>query len=240
MSVAVSERKTYPVYILLDVSGSMRRSTPGSRSPQAAFTEMIPDLIMSLSDSPALSKAVWISVIAFGDRPELLCPMTSLDGPVLVRSPRDGRQTDYVAALRFLGERIAEDNRTIEAHGARLGHRVKVARPLVFFITDGAPYAEDRYQMPAEWMPYRDRLVAPPVEARIATVGLPDAHPRTLWEIATGRPDGRRNAFLAKPGAAGDGLARSVVEVVERSITLSVRAGEMIMDEPHGMRRVNG
>lgn len=240
MTTMLSERKTYPIYILLDVSASMRHSPSGRRAPLAAFNEMIPDLVMSLSDSRSLAKAAWISVIAFGDEAELLCPMTALTDPVHIRSPRDGRQTDYVAVLRFLHGRIGPDARAIEASGTGQNYRTKVAPPLVFFITDGAPYARDRYQRPDEWMPYRDRIVGAPVSARIAAIGLTGAHPGTLSAIATGRPGGRQNAFIATSGATGDGLAGSVISVIERSIKLSVQAGEMVIEVPDGMRRVDG
>ncbi|GAA2540741.1 hypothetical protein GCM10010435_05230 [Winogradskya consettensis] len=241
MSVTVSERKSYPIYIMLDSSASMRRRLPGAPAPQEEFEQMIPDLIMSLSDSRSLAKAAWISVIAFGDRPELLCPMTSLAEPVQVRSPRDGGHTDYAGALRFLHERIEVDRVAIEAHGAAGNYRTKVARPLVFFITDGAPYAHGEFQRPGEWMPYREKIVAEPVQARIAAIGLHGAHQGTLFAIATGK--GReRNAFIAtaRDEGAGDSLAESVITVIERSIKLSVRTGEMVIDEPRGMRRVHG
>lgn len=240
MSVTVSERKNYPIYIMLDSSASMRRRTPGGPAPQEEFEQMIPDLIMSLSDSRSLAKAAWVSVIAFGDRAELLCPMTSLAEPVQVRSPRDGGHTDYISALRFLHERIEMDCAHIEAHGAASNYRTKVARPLVFFITDGAPYARGQYQSPQEWMPYREKIVSPPVQARIAAIGLHGAHRGTLYAIATGKGS-ERNAFIAAPRdeGAGDSLAESVITVIERSIKLSVQAGEMVIDEPRGMRRVD-
>jgi len=246
--VVTSERRGYPIYILLDVSASMRRTEPPHTAPLTAFKAMIPDLIMSLSESRSLAKAAWISVIAFSDAAEVLCPMSSLAGPVSVRAPRDGGQTDYLAALRFLHERMAPDRVAIQAHGSGQNWRIDVARPLVFFITDGAPFAQDRYQRPDEWMPYRDLIVDGPRGARMAAIGLAGAHPRTLWSVATGEADGRRNAFIALPGtdpagrrrSAGDSLAASVINVIERSIKLSVQAGEMVIEVPAGMRRVDG
>lgn len=241
MTTAVSERKSYPIYILLDVSASMRRPTPQGRTPQGEFERMIPDLIMSLAESPSLARTAWISVIAFGDHAELLCPMTSLAEAPHVRSPHQGNHTDYVAALRFLGEKIGADRQLIESHGEGQHYRTRVGRPLVFFITDGAPFAGGRYQRPDEWMPYRERIVTGPMQARIATIGLDGAHRATLHSLATGVPGGHRNAFIAEPqrGSTGDSLAASVITVIERSIKLSVRAGEMVIDEPRGMRRVD-
>jgi uncharacterized protein YegL len=247
MMVVTSERRGYPIYILLDVSASMRRAEPPRTAPLTAFKKMIPDLIMSLSESRSLAKAAWISVIAFSDQAEMLCSMSSLAEPVSVRDPRDGGQTDYLAALRFLHERMAPDRIAIQTHGSNQNYRVDVARPLVFFITDGAPYAKDRYQRPDEWMPYRNLIVGGPGGARMAAIGLDGAHPRTLWSVATGEDDGRRNAFIALPAtdpasrlSAGDSLAASVINVIERSIKLSVQAGEMVIEVPAGMRRVDG
>jgi uncharacterized protein YegL len=244
----VSERRGYPIYIMLDVSASMRTAPPSRIAPLTAFKAMIPDLLLSLSESRSLAKAAWISVIAFSDDAEVLCPMSSLSEPVSVRSPRDGGQTDYLAALGFLHDRLVPDRLTIEAQGSRQNYRVNVARPLVFFITDGAPYAHDRYQRPEEWMPFRDRIVGGADGARVAAIGLAGAPPRTLWSVATGEADGRRNAFIALPAddaashrrSTGDSLAASVISVIERSIKLSVQAGEMIIEVPSGMRRVDG
>jgi uncharacterized protein YegL len=239
MSTYASERRSYPIYILLDVSASMRVRQGGRPAAQAEFTKLIPDMIMELADAPALAATAWISVVAFSDRPELLCPMTSLAEPANVRDPRDGRQTNYVAALRFLRDRYDVDVREMTRHAAAGRFRTRIAQPLVFFITDGAAFAADRYQEPGEWLPHREQLVSAPVEARIATIGLTGAHPRTLWALATGPAGGRRNAFIARPDTGGEGLARSVINVIERSIKLSVRTGAMVMDEPPGMRRID-
>jgi uncharacterized protein YegL len=239
MSTHVSERRSYPIYILLDVSASMRVSRPGRPSAQAEFTKLIPDMIMELADAPALAATAWISVVAFADRAELLCPMTSLAEPANIRDPHPGRQTNYVAALRFLRDRYDVDVDAMNRHAAAGRFHTRIARPLVFFITDGAAYAADRYQNPAEWLPHREELVNDPVQARIATIGLTGAHPRTLWALATGPAGGRRNAFIARPDTGGEGLAHSVINVIERSIKLSVRTGAMVMDEPPGMRRID-
>src|SRR4051812_31832658 len=109
MTVTLSERKSYPIYILLDVSASMREPGRGGATPHEEFRRLIPDLIMTLAESPSLAKAAWLSVIAFGDEAELLCPMTSLSRPPHVRSPHEGHHTDYAAALRFLGDRMRPD-----------------------------------------------------------------------------------------------------------------------------------
>jgi uncharacterized protein YegL len=235
----VSERRIYPIYVLLDVSASMRVRGRGGTVPQVEFTTLIPDLVMSLADAPALAATAWISVIAFSDRPELLCPMTSLADAANIREPHDGRQTNYVAALKFLRHRYDDDVLTMRAHASTGRFRTRIAPPLVFFITDGAPFAADRYQKRDEWLPHRDQLVDSPVGARIAAIGLAGAHPPTLWALATGQGNGQRNAFIARPDARGDDLARSVINVIERSIKLSVRAGALVMDTPPGMRRVN-
>jgi uncharacterized protein YegL len=235
----VSERRSYPIYVMLDVSASMRRRRNGRPAPQTEFTALIPDMIMALAEAPALASTAWISVIAFAEDAELLCPMTPLARPANIRAPHDGRQTNYVAALRFLRERFDDDVRAMRSDASTARFRISIARPLVFFITDGAAYAADRYQQPGEWLPHRESLVLPPVEARIAAIGLTGADPRTLRALSTGASDGRRNAFIARPDADGDGLARSIINVIERSIKLSVRAGALVMDEPPGMRRVH-
>ncbi|WP_432832399.1 vWA domain-containing protein [Dactylosporangium sp. CA-092794] len=238
MSVEMTHRKQYPIYILLDVSASMRRPAGGT-TPQAAFTRLIPELIMTLADAPALASTAWLSVIAFSDGPELLSPMTALAHPAHVREPAPGRETDYAAALGFLSQQVGRDATAINEHGATGLYRTVVAHPLVFVITDGAPYSNGQYQPPRMWLRYRDRLVGAPTNARIAAIGLAGAHPRVLRALATGNDRGERNAFIADPGADPAALAASVINVIERSIKVSVRIGDLIIDAPRGMRRIS-
>src|SRR6185369_15744212 len=110
----------------------MRVRSRGRPAPQAEFTALIPDLVMSLADAPALAATAWISVIAFSDGPELLCPMTSLVAPARIREPKDGRQTDYVAALKFLRRRYDDDVLTMRSQASTGLFRAVIARPLVF------------------------------------------------------------------------------------------------------------
>ncbi|MBT8226838.1 MAG: hypothetical protein HKP61_16135 [Dactylosporangium sp.] len=232
--------RRYPIYILLDVSESMRHPPPaGGPTPQEVFCGLFSELVLDLANSPALSPAAWLGLIAFSERVEIVRDLLPLQPTLPVREPRNGVETDYAEALRVLGERFEHDTDRIRSDGRQRGFDVKLHRPLIFFITDGAPYTGGRYQHPGEWLPHRNRLTAPPAHARIASVGLPGAHERTLWRMATGgHDDGQhpRNAFIARPSVDSRSLARSVINTIRRSITLSVRTGDLVIGVPDDMR----
>src|SRR4051812_7866621 len=196
-------RTNHPIYIILDVSESMwpawstgRRRA--ARGPTAeAFMSLIPNTLMALSESPTMSNAASVSVLAFSDKPQVLQPMRSLAEPPIIANPSEGVQTNYQAILEFLVLRFHHDARAITEDQRRRGFTVTIAHPLVLFIPDGAPFVGATYQQPQQWMPARNRLVTAPRNAQIATIGLPGACEPVLWRLATGGNDGDRNAFIA-------------------------------------------
>ncbi len=228
-----------PIYILLDVSESMWRRPPGRRSALDVLMPLMDALILELDNEPHINKTVWICALAFSDDVQVLRPMAPVHPGLGIKPPRKGVETDYAKALRFVVERHPEDVGKIKAYAHGIGYDVRIAEPLVFFVTDGAAYANRRLQEDSEWLPHRERLVSQPIGARIATIGLSRARTDTLWRVATGRDGGDRNAFIATPGTSHEDLAGSIKQGIESSIRLSARAGEMIMSVPQGMRRVS-
>ncbi len=81
MAEDYTDRKNHPIYIVLDVSQSMWPAwSPGRRRPAGgvsaeAFMSLIPNALMALSESPMMSAAASVSVLAFSDKPQVLQPM---------------------------------------------------------------------------------------------------------------------------------------------------------------------
>lgn len=241
--MAVVEDRTvvrkYPVYLMLDVSQSMRRPDETGLSSLDVFVPMLDQLVFSLRGEAWARPSVWIKVLAFSEHVQVLRDMTplNLDRSFPPLDPRHG--TDYAAALRFLADNYKQDFRRISHSASRLGHRAQIRPPLVFIITDGAPYMNGRDQPEADWQRERERLVDGSMQAWIAAISVRSEHRATLWDLATGNAGGdRRNAFLARPEARAPSLARSIHQCITASIRRSVRAGDRMMATPDGMTMV--
>jgi uncharacterized protein YegL len=124
-----------PVYLLLDVSGSM------SGDPIEAVRQGMKSLLGELKGDPQALETVWLSVITFGSTAQQPVPLTEL---VMAREPElaAGGSTALGAALRLLMESIRQEVRrtTAEQKGDW--------KPLVFLMTDGAP--TDDWEGPAD------------------------------------------------------------------------------------------
>lgn len=246
MSETRALRKYHAVYLVLDVSRSMRtiRDTNGF-TQQDVFSDMIAKVTFGLNDTPQVATTTWLSVVAFADQVQPVLPMASLAKPEPFPPVTGGSATNYTVVLDYLARQWPLDAHTIKrANRANQAYQVVVADPLIFFVTDGAPWVNGRYQSTAEWSAPRDRLVEPPVGARIAAFGLPGAEERTLCQLATGYP--MRNAFIAEHGNwVGDGrpnqaasLARSISAAIQDSVARSISTGTLMINAPTGMRRV--
>jgi uncharacterized protein YegL len=115
-----------PVYLLLDVSGSM------TGDPIEAVRQGMKTLLGELKGDPQALETVWISVITFGSTAQKAVPLTEL---ILAREPElaAGGSTAMGAALRLLKESMDQEVRktTSEQKGDW--------KPLVFLMTDGSP-----------------------------------------------------------------------------------------------------
>jgi uncharacterized protein YegL len=235
--------RTYLIYIVLDTSASMRQPVRGQErhgAPLDHFVKLIPRMLHRLASNPLINNMASVSVVGFNDRPEILRRMTSLEQAMAIASPRPGGGTDYAAVLEFLAGQHRLDVRDVNLSRAKENLTVDVARPWVFFITDGLPYAHRADQPRETWMAPREKLVGK-IGARIVSIGLPGADQDVLWELATGDGGDRRNAFISDRHRTNPSeLAQSVVDAIQKSVSMSAGTGLLTIDEPVGMRRIEG
>jgi uncharacterized protein YegL len=126
MSQIDAATRRLPVYLLLDVSGSM------SGDPIESVRQGVKTLLGELKGDPQALETVWISVITFGSTAQKAVPLTELlavPEPVLA----EGGSTALGAALRLLMESMRQDVRRTTAR------QKGDWKPLVFLMTDGAP-----------------------------------------------------------------------------------------------------
>lgn len=115
-----------PVYLLLDVSGSMQGD------PIEAVRHGVRALVSELRSDPQALETAYLSVITFNSSARQVCPLTEL---MLFKEPQlsAGGATALGAALKLLSECIRSEVR--KSTETQKGDW----RPLVFILTDGAP-----------------------------------------------------------------------------------------------------
>ncbi len=120
-----------PVYLLLDVSGSM------AGDPIEAVRHGVKALISELRSDPQALETAYLSVITFNSAARQVCPLTEL---MLFREPTltAGGPTALGAALRLLTDCIRNEVR--KSTETQKGDW----KPLVFILTDGVPTDEWR------------------------------------------------------------------------------------------------
>lgn len=115
-----------PVYLLLDVSGSM------DGAPLQAVNQGVALLYNELMNTPQAVETCWVSVITFESQAQQIIPLTELtkfNPPVL----QSGGATSMGAALDLLGQAI--DREVADNSGEKKGDY----KPLIFLLTDGEP-----------------------------------------------------------------------------------------------------
>ncbi len=115
-----------PVYLLLDVSGSMQGD------PIEAVRHGVRALISELRGDPQALETAYLSVITFNSSARQVTPLTEL---MLFKEPQlsAGGATALGAALRLVADCIKSEVR--KSTETQKGDW----RPLVFILTDGAP-----------------------------------------------------------------------------------------------------
>lgn len=246
------QRRRHLVYIVIDASASMRTVEVNGRyeirngedlhdTPLGVFYGSVQAMLRELSLSSPVRDKAWVSVVGFSNRAELLRPMTAIDVPWGTAEPTFGDETDFEAVFDFLAHQFRKDSD--RARQSENQQPIQVARPWVFFITDGAPYRDGDWQPPSVWVPRHRAFTGAGIGARIIAIGLPGANELALWYVATGNapgPDDQRNAFIAVTSSDAAGLVTGVVNAIKNSISQSVQKGTLVINAPRGMRRIAG
>ena len=129
-----------PVYLVLDTSYSMQEE--GKFDAALSF---LPKLLSSMTESSSLSDKIRVELITFDDEARVELSLSGLNEieEWIVRNKKnpivpDGQATCYGKAFNKLKSEIQTGVRQIQSE--TIGNdSYKAYRPVVFFITDGAP-----------------------------------------------------------------------------------------------------
>lgn len=155
-----------PVYILLDVSGSM------SGEPIQSVNVGLQSMLSALRQDPYALESVHLSIITFAVQAEEYLPLTPLDKVSIpeIKVPRSGA-TFTGAALNLLVERVDRDVKksTADTKGDW--------RPIAFLMTDGSP--SDQYDFKQAVIEIKKRNFA----TIVACAAGPKAKKESLLEL---------------------------------------------------------
>ena len=205
-----------PVYFVADESASMGphigELNHGLLSLQDAMQR----------DSFAAAK-VRFSVIGFSDGAfTYLEPADLRSAPQLPELTAQGG-TSYCAAFEELAYRISVDMPRLKGHG------FGVHRPVVFFLTDGAP--TDRQ----DWRAVRTRLLSQPAAPNILSFGIGEADPAVVGEIATKAEFALVADRRMDTGAAITEFLTSLTQsVISSGNAVASGSAELQFDRPEG------
>jgi uncharacterized protein YegL len=166
--MAVLSTFILPVYLVIDVSASMA-------SYISVVNRTIASIVGSLETEPIAAHRIRLSIISFSDEAEIVLAMARVDeiGRIPELSIKGG--TSYGPALELLCRTITLDIGRLKADGYR------VARPTVFFLTDGQPSDRD-------WLASLKPLLESNYRPTLLAFGVGAADPATLVDLAS-RPE---------------------------------------------------
>jgi uncharacterized protein YegL len=175
---AVDSPVKFPIYVAVDVSASMTRVIQ-------EFNRTLEGLFKNISARPRLANMVLLSVVSFSDNACVELPLADLTENIVYPSLSARGTTRYSGVFSLLKQIIERDITDLKATGLR------VLRPAVFFISDGAPidsngtsgqariWSTALEAMMSESFPYRPNIVA---------FGIGAADPGVIQKVAS-RPE---------------------------------------------------
>ncbi|GGO57805.1 vWA domain-containing protein [Streptomyces lasiicapitis] len=188
-----------PVYLVCDTSASM------AGEPIAALNDAIAQVYRLADHDPLLGEFIRVAVISFNSTAALVQPLEDLRREVPTLTAQG--MSNYAGAFTLLHDAIARDLPLFKAEG------VRVFRPTVFFLTDGAP--TDRA---ADWDSAYERMMQLVARPNIVAFGFADADAEVLSRIAT------TAAFIAEDRTVPLQAISSYTGSLTQSIASSARS----------------
>lgn len=195
--------KTLPCYLVLDTSTSM-----------TDFEEQLNETLFFLYDQialqPAVSEFAHLSIVSFNTQPHVVLELSDVGLLSSLPEVKCGGLTNYGVTFSLLRTRIDEDVTRLRSEGR------SVLRPVVFFLTDGAP-------SDADWSIQLNELRSSewPRHPHIISYGFGTSRAKVLQEIATVA------AFQAEPGVDNSAALSNALSNMLKSVIGSAQAEKL-------------
>jgi len=200
----VERYAAFPVFLLVDVSLSMRREIP-------VLNEGLQKIKQALKNAPIVAEKARLGVIIFADEARTVLPLCDLQYADMPPLKEEGSGTNFAKAFRVTRHEI-------EAQISSLGKGYPFHTPVVYFLTDGEHNASDDWTKPHEQLTSREWKFYP----QIVAFGFRDAKREDLQSIGTA------HVLLAKDGSPADQL-EAILNTIIGSIkftSLSLHAAD--------------
>lgn len=233
-----SGQEILPFYVLVDVSWSMTRefgSDPDGGAPQTgidAVNQIAPEVAAMFDRSPLVHDSVRFGLIDFSGEAEVRIPLCDISAlGTIPRLEARTTGTSYANVFRMLRTQIEGDVEQLKADG------LKVMRPAVFFLTDGAPTDASA----AEWLQAFAELTDRSFRAypNFIPFGVLEAPKDVLDQLASYKTAGGEapKSFLASPQVSAAKAIEGMIEILLGSIVGSATAategeGGLVLPEP--------
>jgi len=208
-----SESHIFPIYLALDVSGSMAGMVIEE------LNQGLSNIFSAIVAEPSVVEKVRICVISFAQETKVEMPLSDLREVTVVPRLSAGGPTVYSHLFDSLKVLIEHDVATLKAAG------FLVHRPAVFFFTDGAPTDTD-------WSKSLEAIQSQsfPLRPNIIAFGIGAADPGVLQQVSS-RPG---FAFLS---ALGTGPDKALPQFIN-SLTSSVIQSGRTIGDPDGAQLI--
>ncbi|MGD3108857.1 MULTISPECIES: vWA domain-containing protein [unclassified Streptomyces] len=194
-----------PAYVLADESGSM-----------GPYRQDLSNGLISLCEGlraePMIAAKLRLAVLGFSDDVQVRLAVSDMRTETSLPQVAIRGLTNYQAVFDDLLYRIPADVQWLRGEG------YKVHRPVVFFLSDGAPTDGGSWRQPHAVLTNRAQT---PTAPNIVACGIGDAQAATMVEVAT-RPE---FAFVAKPGTD---IGQAVAEFFHALTASLVASGQAL------------
>lgn len=222
-------RDAWPFFIVIDTSESMSWPDDDGTVPLDSATQGLNDLLDGISDDVEASQNSWFEIITFAGEASRHRDLVKAEALPSVSPFKVGTWTNYKAAWEMVGARV------VEGYNKLLKEGYEVARPVVFFITDGNPGGKAIEQTERDWRPYINSMndALGDKAPRIIALGVGRVNRDILLSLHSKRPHGA--AAVAKPGYSTTSLVGAAIEQIKNTIIHTALSGKFSWQSPEGL-----
>jgi uncharacterized protein YegL len=210
-----------PFYVVCDESISM------SGDSIDAVNLGIKELLRAIAGDPIVDEKARVGIITFNDQARELLPLTQLSSSPPISGCVASGSTSYAAVFELLKTKIEADVTHLKDVEGYRCHR-----PMVFFMSDGAPNPED-------WRTPLAALTDPNFRYRpnIVSFGVAGAEASVIKEVSTpltvggGKKDSF--AFLAEEGTNPGPALKEIMKFITATIVTSARQEQPVATMPN-------